>query len=381
MIRRLAIVSVFAFVLAAPQALIAAEPDETAKVLEKYKPATDKGLKWLAEQQQKDGHWEAAAGQYSVAMTSFAGLALLSEGSNTKDGKYAEQLRKAVEWMLACAEKDGRIANAQDKGETGRYMMSHGYAMLFLSQVYAKETDEKRHKQIGKVLEKAIEFAQNSQTSRGGWGYVSAKDGNDFDEGCATEIVLHGLFASRKAGVEVPKKLVESSLGYLKNSTTDPKEKKAGVIYSLAQGKQGEPRPALTAAAVALVLNAGEDKGDLTLVWLNFVQSVVPVAKGKITGLGHDEFTLFYFAQACYQLGEERHAKMRPDLAEAEKDQQKTDALLKWSRVRAVVFDDIAGAQQENGSWKGNIVGDVYSTAVYLIVLQLDKGHLPYNKR
>jgi hypothetical protein len=369
---------------------VAAEPDDpkTAddpkKAEDKHKESVEKGLKWLVEQQKKDGHWEAAGGQFSVSMTAFAGLALLSEGSTTKEGKYKDQLGKAVQWTLAQAQQDGRLSDPNDKAETGRYIMSHGYAMLFLSQVYAKETDEKRHKEIGKVLEKAVEFAKASQTTKGGWGYVAAKEGNDFDEGCATEIVLHGLFATRKAGVAVPKELVKSSLDYLAKSDKvikddkDNKKKESGVLYSLAQAGAGEARPALTAAGAALLLNAGE-KSDLTNPWLNFVRRAVPIAKGA--RLGHDEYTLFYYAQAVHQLGDDGHAKLRPDLAEAETDKKESDALLKWSRFRGPLFDALVGAQQADGSWKSTVVGDIYPTATYLIILQLDKGNLPFCKR
>src|SRR5436309_1732720 len=87
----------------------APDPDGTARVLQKYQPSIDKGLKWLVDQQQKDGHWEGVGGQYGIAMTAFAGLAILSEGSTTREGKYAGQLRKAVDWLLAHAQENGRI--------------------------------------------------------------------------------------------------------------------------------------------------------------------------------------------------------------------------------------------------------------------------------
>jgi hypothetical protein len=371
----------------APTPAPAADKDETAKVLEQYKPNIDKGIKWLAEQQQKDGHWEGAGGAFRLPMTAFAGLALLSEGSTTKDGKYNDQLLRAVDWTLSCAQESGLLHNVNDKGESGRYMMSHGYAMLFLSQVYAMETDEKRHKAIGKVLEKAVDYAQKAQTSKGGWGYVSAKDGNDFDEGCATEIVLHGLFACRKAGIAVPKELVKSSLAYLEKSNKvvkDDKEdskKQAGVLYSLAQGNVGEARPALTVAAVALMLSAGETDNKILVPWLNYAQTALPFAALNQNPSGGHEFIQFYMAQACFQLGDEGHAKLRPDLAERAKEKKSADELLTWSRYREVMFKNITAIQEENGSWKSTQIGDVYPTALYLVVLQLDKGHLPYFKR
>ena len=68
----------------APTPALAADKDEAAKVLEQYKPNIDKGIKWLAEQQQKDGHWEAQGGQYPVTMTAVSGMALLAEGSTIR---------------------------------------------------------------------------------------------------------------------------------------------------------------------------------------------------------------------------------------------------------------------------------------------------------
>ena len=134
---------------------LAADKDDTAKVLEKYKPNIDKGLKWLAEHQEKDGHWEGPRGKDTVQRTALAGLALLAEDSTTKDGKYTEQLRKAVEWLTAHAGDDGRFFDGKDQFGSKQYMAGHGFALLFLGQVYATETDEKRKKEIGKVLDKA----------------------------------------------------------------------------------------------------------------------------------------------------------------------------------------------------------------------------------
>ena len=44
-----------------------------------------------------------------------------------------------------------------------------------------EEEDERRREELVRVLERAVEFSGRAQTKDGGWGYVSAKDGNDFD--------------------------------------------------------------------------------------------------------------------------------------------------------------------------------------------------------
>src|SRR5690606_653304 len=57
----------------------------------------DGGLEWLASQQQKMAQW-TAQGRYPTAMTALAGLAMLCEGSTTTQGKYAENIRRAVDF-------------------------------------------------------------------------------------------------------------------------------------------------------------------------------------------------------------------------------------------------------------------------------------------
>ena len=55
----------------------------------RVKKVVSEGLDWLAYQQHKLGHW-TAQGRYPTAMTALSGLALLSEGSTTTQGKYAD---------------------------------------------------------------------------------------------------------------------------------------------------------------------------------------------------------------------------------------------------------------------------------------------------
>ena len=66
-----------------------------------------------------------------------------------------------------------------------------------------------------------MQFTGKAQTSRGGWGYVSAADGSDFDEGSVTITQVQGLRAARNAGIVVPKSIIDKSQEYLKNCTTE----------------------------------------------------------------------------------------------------------------------------------------------------------------
>jgi hypothetical protein len=357
---------------------------ETARVLAKYKPVIDKGLQWLARQQFRDGHWEAQGGQYPIAMTGLAALALLAEGSTPSHGRYSKNIENAIEYLIGRTQKNGLIGNPNDQREQHRYMYGHGFSLMFLSLAYGEENDDKRRRELEKVLTRAVDFTGKAQTRLGGWGYVSAADGSDFDEGSVTITQVQALRAAKNAGIPVPKEIIDKAHDYLKKSTqvsvhnADPKKAEAGVIYSLRQGG-GNVRPPLTAAGIACLFNAGEYGSELGLKWLNYCQRHIPIDKSGRDSFGHWEYTHFYYAQVLYTLGEDRHGKLRPDLAEQEKSGKQS--LLKWSRYREVTYDFLAARQEADGKWSQGFVGPVYTTALHLVILQLDKGNLPILQR
>lgn len=364
--------------LACVPLLQAADDPETLRVLEKYQSVVDRGLQWLAKQQARDGHWEALNAQYPVPMTALAGLAMLAEGSTPHQGKYAKSVDLATDYLLSRVQKNGLIGRPDDVREQQRYMYGHGYGTLFLALVYGEENDDKRRKEIEQVLRRAVEFTAKAQTRLGGWGYVSALDNPDFDEGSVTITQVQALRACKNAGIPVPKETIDKAQEYLKKSTVpysndeNPAKAQAGVIYSLRQGG-GNIRPPLTAAAVACLFNAGEYKNELALKWLNYCQHAIPIDNRGQDSFGHWEYTHFYYAQVLYTLGEDGHAKLRPDLP--------PDKLLKWSKYREVTFAYIASRQESDGKWSQGYVGPVYTTALHLIILQLDKGNLPIVSR
>lgn len=328
-----------------------------------------RGLDWLAKNQNKaEGYWAANGEQYSPAMTGIAGVALLMEGSTLREGKYKENLRKAVEWYMKRAQPNGLLLNPNNNGEAGRYMYGHGFGMLFLACVYGEEDDEKRRKELEKVLTRAVEFCGKAQTTRGGWGYVSAADGSDFDEGSVTVTQLQGLRAARNAGIVVPKSIIDKAVKYLKDCTTP----KGGIIYSLAHGSpaNGGERPPLTAAAVSCGFSAGDYDSVYAKKWIKYCKENLPIGRGR---MGHDEYQSYYLSQAIYVLGEEGYQKLFPGT-------KKEDSYT-WSKYRDAMFDQIKTTQNSDGSWNQGYIGPVYTTGIYLTILQLENSTLPIYQR
>ena len=334
-----------------------------AGVPAKYRPTVKKALDWLVKRQnQRDGHWDSN-GQYPVTMTALGGMALLAEGSTVNQGKYAKNIRLARDWLMSRAQPNGLIGNPQIPGEAGRYMYGHGFGLLFLSSVYGEERDVEKRKKLEDILTRAAKYTRDAQTNRGGWGYVSARDGSQFDEGSVTVTQVQALRAARNAGIKVPPDAIKDAVKYLTDSTGADD----GVVYSLAQGGGGGGRPALTAAAIACGFGAGEYNKPVVKRWFKYCETHVPLLKGS--RFGHDEYTHFYYAQALYSLGNDGYAKMFP--------QSKDKDRLSWNKYREITFDYLKQSQSSEGSWTGSHVGPEFATSIYAIIMQLDNAALP----
>lgn len=359
------VAALFLFPAAGPAA--PAVPEETAK-------AIDRGLDWLVQQQARRGYWEGNDGRYRVAMTSLAGLALLMEGSSPSEGKYAAALDKAVEWLVAQRNKDGLIDDGADPHR--QYMWGHGYATLFLACVYEREgegapradrvaeiTRKGVRKDLEAALKKAVAFTQKAQTSRGGWGYVTAAEGNQFDELGQVVVQMQGLWAAKQAGIAVNGDTLKGGQAYLRAATLQPK----GPFDP--QPKEQQPQ-ALFGSVVSAVC-AGELATPEATRWLDFCPRGLPSLPREQDGMapyGH-----FYYAQARYALGENKHARLAPAVKPADR--------LTWARYRTEVTEELLKSQNARGFWSGAGVGAVYPTATYLFVLQLDRGKVSHFRR
>jgi len=320
--------------------------------------AVTRALDYLAREQRRRGYWEANNGQYRVAMTALAGTALAAEGSTTTRGKYSQSIRDAVDYLIDMADpKTGLIGYGNDY----HYTYGHGFSMLFLSQIYGEEEDEQRRAKLREVLQRAVRFSGEAQTSRGGWGYVSAKDGNDFDEGSTCITQVQGLRACRNAGIPVPAEIIERAKKYIRDCTTS----EGGVQYSIQRG--GGSRPPITAAALAAMFNAGEYDSPHIRNMLAYCQRVIwpGGGGGQSNSFGHWHYMHYYYAQVMYRLGASKDSKQAA----------------KWDEYFASISGEILRTQSASGAWTEGYVGPVYVTAINATILQLNNGYLPIYQR
>ena len=309
-----------------------------------------RGLEWVANTQSRLGSWTAVENRYPTAMTALAGIALLQEGSTTTQGKYAANIRRAVDYLCSHSRSNGLIG---DPNRDDRYTYGHGYSMLFLSQVLGEEEDEARRKELITVLDKAVQFCCRAQTDEGGWGYVSARDGGGFDEGSTTITQVQGLRGCRNAGISVPKERIDKAIEYI-HKCTDMDE--GSVRYSF---KGGGARPAITAAAIACLFNAGDYDDKIVPKMMGYADRNLRNLSEQ--GFGHWHYAHYYYSQVMYREGGE-----------------------KWDKYRDQIYTRLVNEATEDNTgcyWTQGYVGPIYTTAVNLTILQLDNNILPIYQR
>ncbi len=328
--------------------------------------AVDKGLDFLKKTQNNDGSWSGPGGSNPTTMTGMAGVALLMEGSTCREGKYSDQIEKAVKYLMRRQMANGLLVDPRNPTE-GSYTYGHGYALLFLACVYGEEDDTDQRIKLEKVLKKAVEFSCKAVTKKGGWGYVSGSEGGDFDEGSTTVTQLQALRAARNAGITVPKNTIDNAIKYLKDCTTP----RGGLVYNYTgPNPQGGERPAITAAACASACSTGMYKDEVFGKWVKYCnQSVYK----QFSGGGHDDYANLYFGQVMYLLGDDRYI----DLIDSKATK---DGAMLWSVYKKSAFTHYIGSQGSDGGWSGGIC-PAYSTATALIIMQQEKGLVPFYQR
>ncbi|MBM3995960.1 MAG: terpene cyclase/mutase family protein [Planctomycetes bacterium] len=349
-----------------------------------HKPVIKKGLEWLVEHQGKDGSYPFGISDphYHTVATSFAGLALLAEGSTATKGKYAANIDRATEWLVRnCGKRDSDGLLTGDRSQGGIYMFGHAYATLFLASVCARfdvpddgkkptlqqRMDRVRRKELQEVLKRAVAFSVRAQISTGGWHYVSSEEAgaipdfqNFLDESTVTLCQIQALRAARMAGVAVPEETMKKAYARLAKLTTAS----GGLRY--ASGSRGDFKSIpLTIAAIACAYDPADYNKELPKKCIKFSEnSFTPDKKSRFP-----DYTYFHAALVLHGLGEKGFADIFG----------KEQPGMKWSEHRKLCFENARDTQEANGSWKpaDPRADQVYATAIKLIVLQLDNEAVP----
>ena len=304
--------------------------------------AIDQGLSFLSERQLDDGSFGTSGYPRNVAVCGLGGLAFLAQGSTPGRGKYGEVLDRIVDYILDHTSDAGFIG-ADDALSRGP-MYGHGFAALFLSEVYGMT----EHPDLRDRLGMAIELIVKSQNGEGGWRYRPESEDADLS---VTVCQVMALRAGRNAGIAVPRETIDRSIEYVRTCQNDD----GGFRYMILP-KDGPSQFARSAAGVVALYNAGIYEGREIDKGLDYLQRFRP---------GEDQpgSEVFYFYGHYYAVQAMWHAGGNH-----------------WSEWYPAIRDELMARQRADGSWMDSICAE-YGTAMACIILQVPNNYLPILQR
>jgi hypothetical protein len=151
----------------------------------------------------------------------------------------------------------------------------------------------------------------------------------------------------------VPKEIIDKAVEYIRKCTLPD----GGVQYS---SKGGGGRPAISAAAIACLFNAGEYDNEYVPKLMKYCESNL----GDIANqsFGHWHYAHYYYSQVRYREGGQPWVGYR-------------------DKIHNRILSDVKSDNMSYAYWDQGYIGDVYTTAINLTILQLENGALPIYQR
>lgn len=322
---------------------------ENAPLAEEISPkleeAVQRGFESLRRLQKSDGSFGQGRFGEHVGITSLCAIALMADGNVPGRGEFGDCVQKALDFVLSHSTETGLLVSDDTHGP----MYGHGFATLFLGEIYGMNQDDDR---VRDALVRAVQLIVSSQNDEGGWRYNPVPADADVS---VTICEIMALRSARNAGIKVPKSTIDDAIRYVRSCQNDD----GGFRYMKEVSGSAWPR---TAAGIASLFYAGvyEDQSiDRGLDYLT--RNAFPRGTGGI-GVGfaqqHYFYGHYYAVQAMYLAGGER-----------------------WKNWWPAIRDELIAKQNADGTWTDQQVGEAYGTAMALIVLQMPKRYLPIFQR
>ena len=246
--------------------------------------AVDRGLAYLAAAQADDGSFSADRYGRHVGITAIACMAFMADGHLPGRGAYGGVVQRGLDFVLDHATESGLIAADTSHGP----MYGHGYATLFLGEVYGMSGDPR----VREALLKAVRLIVDTQNPEGGWRYHPIPYDADIS---VTITQIMALRSARNAGIAVPEATIDNAVSYVRRCQ-NPAD--GGFRYMLSSGSSAYPR---SAAGVASLQYAGIYDDEAVRSGLSYLIQASRGA-GSRSG-GHYFYGQYYAAQATFLAG------------------------------------------------------------------------------
>lgn len=317
---------------------MAEETPDFEEMTDKSSQAVKRGLKFLAQHQEASG---AYGGGPRIAATPMAGMAFLSHGETPDEGKYAKNLKRAVKFILKQCSPQGFIS------EAGSRMYEHGFATLFLAEMYGMFRKEEDNKEVKQALTRAMGLLERAQGAHGGWDYNPSPGRSDIS---ITVCQAMAMRASRAAGIKVSPDTVKKAVECLKSAANPD----GGFRYTVPGGASSAYPRSAGGMCISYAFGLYNDPKFRPLL----EKGVKYLESNKTGRFGYPFYTIYYASHAMYQAGGKH-----------------------WKDWYPKARDDLVNQQRPDGSWTGGGGGVNFSTGIACIVLQIPTRYLPIVQR
>ncbi len=338
--------------------------------------AVDRGLAALASTQEEDGRFpsEEAA---QPAVTSLAVMAFLSRGHMPDEGKYGQQISKAIDFVLSTQRRRGYFSllpvtppvGHGNPAQTVTY--NHSIAGLMLGEVYGMTSGERSQK-IEAAITSALIYHREVQTRQkevpsdiGGFRYGYPEGPNASSDMSVTGWALMFLRSARNAEFNVPKQYFDEGLDFVERCyEKDPAQHEKGVFRYRPQESEPNGNPQITLANTAssmltLILGGRHTHEGIATgaAWFRSREYPRPWQDGYFY------LSSYYSSQATAQVGGETWNQIFPQIARSLLSEQSQEG--GWP---------VAGGAERN-------YGSAYSTSLAILALTPAYQLLPIYQR
>lgn len=338
--------------------------------------AVDRGVRWLASRQAKDGSFPTAIGG-QPAVTALSAMALMSRGHRPGVGPYGETLDQAIDYCLRCQRDEGcyvvdRTTMPTDQWNRGSHtgLYNHAITGLMLGEAYGL-TDTDREDRLKDSIQRALDFARMRQMMKRpglkpldayGWRYyghlnMAGKGESDLS---VTAWFIMFYRSAKNAEFDVPKQNVTQAIQFVRNCY-NPRE--GAFFYGpypqdrrISRGVTGAGLLCLTLAAEPdPAINAAAGRWLLDHPFSRYNRPHGPH--------GRFHYSAYYCSQAMFILGGKH-----------------------WQQFYPVLAKTMVSHQQSIGSWEREGVrdgqfGQCYTTALAILSLTPPYQLLPIYQR
>ncbi len=301
--------------------------------------AVERGFRYLQSQQNSDGSFGRGRYGRNVGITALAAIAFMADGNLPGRGPYGDEVSHALEFVLAHSTESGLLAAETSHGP----MYGHGFAALFLAEIYGMNHGGALERRVHDALVKAVELIVATQNDEGGWRYNPVPYDADVSVTIAQVMALR---AARNAGIRVPAETIDRAVEYVR-ACQNPD---GGFKYMLTTGGSAWPR---TAAGVATLFYAGIYEDDSIDRGVEYLMQIALPGETR-PSQAHYYYGHYYAVQAMYLAGGEH-----------------------WRRWWPGIREELIERQASSGAWMDHHAGGAYGTAMSLIILQMPKRYLP----